>query len=81
MVLPRFFLKIFVQRFNRSDTNRPQLEVTASRQTVAVVAHGITDKVPDEEIDRALGRMSKIQGRAGSAHIFGGLVGHQDWVG
>lgn len=46
----------------KGDATKGSGDAPASRQTVAVVAHGITkeDKVPDEEIERALRRMRKF---------------------
>jgi hypothetical protein len=42
-----------------------------TRRTVAVLAHGLVkeDKVPDEDIDRALARMRKLAA-APRQHIF-----------
>jgi phage-related protein len=46
----------------KGSTRKGRTEEPAAHRTIAVVAHGITkeDKVPDEEIDRALVRMRKF---------------------
>ena len=46
---------------------RKHEEAPSVRRTVAVLAHGIIkeDKVPDEEIERTIGRMNKFQENPG----------------